>query len=162
MRILVFLHGTTIMHPGAVGRTREERVVQARSGEDPTLADYDAYVPIGSAASKLRAWQERGARIEYLSSRFDPASDIAVLRRHGFPEGRVFVRGEGESYGDVVERASPDVLIEDDCESIGAAHIAHGQLRPERRAATRSIIVPEFGGVDHLPDSPPDLLSFAS
>ena len=28
MKVLVFLHGTTIMHRSAVGRTREERVQQ--------------------------------------------------------------------------------------------------------------------------------------
>jgi hypothetical protein len=48
----------------------------------------------------------------------------------------------------------PDVLIEDDCESIGgAAETTDCQIRPDLRARIRSIIVPEFGGIDHLPDS---------
>ena len=33
--------------------------------------------------------------------------------------GRALARQAGESYGDVAERGGPDVLIEDDCESIG-------------------------------------------
>jgi hypothetical protein len=50
-------------------------------------------------------------------------------------------------------RGATRPLIEDDCKSIGADEVAHRQLRPALRARTRSIVVPEFGGVDHLPDS---------
>ena len=41
MRLLVFLHGTVLMHAGAVGVTRAERVAQVRSGH-PTAGDYAA------------------------------------------------------------------------------------------------------------------------
>jgi hypothetical protein len=153
MRLLVFLHGTTLMHPGAVGRTREERVAQVRAGEDPALHDYTAYVPIEGAVTKLRRWHEQGAEIVYLSPHRDPA-DAVVLEKHGCPPGRILARQPGESYGDVVGREMPDVLIEDDCESIGAGEIAYPQIRPELRARITSIVVPEFGGLDHLPDSP--------
>jgi hypothetical protein len=34
MRLLVFLHGTVLMHPSALGRSREERVAQVRAGAD--------------------------------------------------------------------------------------------------------------------------------
>ncbi len=48
----------------------------------------------------------------------------------------------------------PDVLIEDDCESIGGAEeITWLQLPAAARARVRSIVVAEFGGIDHLPDS---------
>jgi hypothetical protein len=79
MRLLVFLHGTTIMHPSGVGRTRVERVAQVRTGTEPGLHDYAAYVPIAGA--------DLGARI-------------------------------------------------------------------------KSIVVPEFGGIDHLPDAPEELRTF--
>jgi len=83
-----------------------------------------------------------------------------VLQKYGFPPGRVLARGPGESYGDVAERAMPDVLIEDDCESIdSAAEITFPQIRADVRARMTSIIVPEFGGLDDLPDSP-DALPF--
>jgi hypothetical protein len=85
-----------------------------------------------------------------------------VLRAHGFPAGPVVARAAGESYGDVVGRVLPDVLIEDDCESIGAGEIAFTQVRPELRARIRSIVVPEFGGIDHLPDSLEELASFGA
>ena len=65
MRLLIFLHGTAIMHPGAIGRTREERVAQVRTGADAALHDYAAYVPVDNAAAKLQRWREQGAKIDY-------------------------------------------------------------------------------------------------
>ena len=62
-------------------------------------------------------------------------------------------RGENEDYKDVVERNAPDILIEDDCESIGGAQemtITH--IRPEIRSKIKPITVEEFGGIDHIPD----------
>ena len=155
-RLLVFLHGTTIMHPGAAGRPRAERVAQSRSRAGHGLADFARYVPIGRAAAKLHRWAAQGAHIAYLSSHREPADvdkDVEALRRHGFPPGPILARRPRESYGQVVEREMPDVLIEDDCESIGAAEIAYPQIRAEVRQLIRSVIVPEFGGIDHLPDS---------
>ena len=162
MRLLVFLHGTALMHAGAVGVTRAERVAQVRSGH-PTAGDYAAYVPVGNAAEKLRRWRGAGARIDYLSSHRNPddvALDAFVLRTHGFPSGRVLARQPGESYGDVAGRDAPDVLIEDDCESIGPGQITYPQIPSAVRARIKSIIIPEFAGIDHLPDALRDLLSF--
>jgi hypothetical protein len=52
----------------------------------------------------------------------------------------------------------PDVVVEDDCESIGAEQMAHRQLSPELRARIVNVVVPEFGGLAHLPDDPQELL----
>lgn len=60
MRLPVFLHGTALMHAGAVGVPRAERVAQVRSGH-PMVRDYAAYVPVGDAVAKLRRWQDAGA-----------------------------------------------------------------------------------------------------
>jgi hypothetical protein len=164
VRILVFLQGTAITHPGGVGRTREERVGQVLVGADPGLRDAAAYVPVDGAAAKLRRWHEQGAAIDYLSAHRDPelvAADATVLRRHGFPPGRVLSRAPGESYGAVAARARPDVLVEDDCESIGGtAEMTYPQIQPELRARIKSVVVPEFGGIDHLPDTPTGLVAF--
>jgi hypothetical protein len=156
VRLLVFLHGTTIMHPGAAGRERAERVAQSKVGSGHGLEDFGAYVVIGQAADKLRAWAAQGAQISYLTShreQNDIEMDAEVLHRHGFPPGPILARRPGENYGQVVEREMPDVLVEDDCESIGAEEIAYAQVGAAKRAHIRSIIVPEFGGIDHLPDS---------
>jgi hypothetical protein len=83
-----------------------------------------------------------------------------VLRTCAFPPGRVLAREPGESYGQVAAREMPDVLIEDDCESIGAAQITYPQIRPDLRASIKSIVIPEFGGIDHLPDLSQALLTF--
>ena len=156
VRLLVFLHGTTIMHPGAAGKERAERVAQSKAGSGYGLRDFNAYVVIGRAADKLRGWAAQGAQISYLSShrnRADLNSDVAVIRRSGFPPGPILARRRHETYGQVVESVMPDVLIEDDCESIGAGEISYPQLGPAARGRIHSIIVPEFGGIDHLPDS---------
>src|SRR5262245_44018919 len=108
------------MHASAVGRTRDERVAQVRERADPTLRDFAAYVPVEGAFAKLALWHEQGARIDYLSSHRSPDAvrmDASILRRYGFPLGRVLHRRFGERYGDVAGRDLPDVLIEDDCES---------------------------------------------
>ena len=162
MRLLVFLHGTVLMHGGAVDVTRAERVAQVHAGH-PTVGDYAAYVPVGQAVAKLHRWQDTGARIGYLSSHRNPddvALDALVLRSHGFQAGRVLARQPGESYGDVAGREAPDVLIEDDCESIGPGQITYPQIPSAVRARIKSIIIPEFGGLDHLPDNPQALLIF--
>jgi hypothetical protein len=74
----------------------------------------------------------------------------------------VLAREPGEGYGQVAAREMPDVLIEDDCESVGASQITYPQIRPDLRARIKSIVVPEFGGIDHLPDDPQALLCWLS
>jgi hypothetical protein len=155
VRILVFLHGTTIMHASAVGRTREERVKQVHV-RDASVRDFASYVPVGEAVAKTSRWHDQGAEIVYLSSHRTEsaiAKDEAVLHRYGFPPGRLEARGTGENYGDVATRVDPDVIIEDDCDSIGGSvEMTYPRLRPELRDRIASIVVREFEGIDHLPD----------
>ena len=155
MKIMVFLHGTAIMHKNALGRTREERVRQVLNG-DESLHDFASYVPVGNVVQKLQAWKQQGAEILYLSSHKsveDVEKDKVVLRKHGFPDGRIFFRHIGERYNDVAESVLPDILIEDDCESIGGRkEMTYPHIKPELKARIKSIIVKEFGGIDHLPN----------
>ncbi|NIN68913.1 MAG: hypothetical protein GTO63_30340, partial [Anaerolineae bacterium] len=112
-KIMVFLHGTTIMHRAAAGISRAERVRQVREGED-SVRDFSNYIPVGNAPQKLWRWQDQGAEIVYLSSHLSPAdveTDRLVLRRHRFPPGAVHFRQNKESYADVAERILPDLLI---------------------------------------------------
>lgn len=155
MKILVFLHGTTLMHQSAVGRTREERVRQVVERET-SVHDFASYVPVGDAVRKLRTWERQSATILYLSSHrslADVEKDRSVLRQHGFPAGSVLYRQAGEGYKDIAERILPDVLIEDDCESIGGEReMVSSRLELALRSRIHAIVVPEFGGIDHLPD----------
>ena len=155
MKILVFLHGTTIMHATALGKTRQQRVQQVLDREQG-VADFASYVPTEGAISKLLSWAAQGAQIVYLSShRKAPLVelDTTVLRIHGFPAGEVLHRGASGTYAQIVEDVMPDVLLEDDCESFGGQkHMAFPNLSPELQGRIRSIVIPEFGGLDHLPD----------
>ena len=156
MRILVFLHGTILMHSTGAGKTRQERVRQVVE-EDQSVSQYESYIPIGNAVEKLRGWQRQGAEIAYLSSRRGNEEieiDRSVLRRFGFPEGEIHFRKTGEEYVDVVARVMPDLLIEDDCESIGGGkEMTSRHLQDKAKEKIDVIVVKEFGGIDHLPDS---------
>jgi len=155
MTLLIFLHGTIIMHPGGIGKIREERVVQSLNQEE-SVWDFDSYVSIGNAVAKLTSWEQQGLEIIYLSSHeseIDVEKDKMVLEKFSFPVGQILYRRNEEKYKDTVERIVPDVLIEDDCESIGGADemtITH--VDPEIKKKIRSIVVKEFGGIDNLPD----------
>lgn len=172
MKILVFLQGTIIMHKNAVGKTREEVVEQVKN-QEKSVRDFGSYVPIGKTTEKLNMWKEQGAQILYLSSlienkkirdnevlgKNDPRADQEVLNRHEFPKGTIYHRQKGETYAQIAERIVPNVLIEDDCESIGGEKdmtITYIKLDIKRRI--KSIPVKEFGGIDHLPDNLNELL----
>jgi hypothetical protein len=162
MKILVFLHGTTTMHKNAVGRSHDEILHQVAS-EEPSIRDFSSYVPVGNAVRKLKTWQEQGAQIEYLSSRRmagELEMDESVLAKYSFPEGPIHFRQPGETYKDVAERIVPDILIEDDCECIGGAEqMTITFVKPEIKQRIKSIVIKEFGGIDHLPDQLLDLLA---
>ena len=161
VRIMVFLHGTVIMHRSAEGRTRRERVDQVRDGKEASLADFESYVPVENAVAKLCAWQAQGAEILYLSSHryeVDVAKDKAILAKHGFPPGPVYFRMKDRSYSSIIEEVVPDVFIEDDCESIGGREeMTSPFIRAEIAARITIVVVPEFGGIDSLPNDPLEL-----
>lgn len=155
MKILIFLHGTIIMHRNAARKSREERVKQSIEREESVL-NYGSYIPIGNALEKLKNWKRQGAEIIYLSSHEseeDMKKDKSVLQRYNFPEGEVLYRKDGESYKGLAEKIIPDVLIEDDCESIGGEkEMTITFVRPDIKRRTKSVVVKEFQGIDHLPD----------
>jgi hypothetical protein len=70
----------------------------------------------------LKSWSEHGAELAY----FTPARKQetvekrnAALKKHGFPEGPLYSRGETKSYAEAAQEIQADVIVEDDCESIG-------------------------------------------
>jgi hypothetical protein len=162
LKILVFTEGTVIMHASGKGHTREEIFAQVIK-KDKAVFSWASYVPIGNAIAKLTTWNNQGAGIIYLTSREKTAevqSIQKVLRKHGFPVGRLLFRNRNQEYKDIAEEVAPNILVEDDCESIGGVDkmtITH--VRPEIRTKIKSIPVKEFGGIDHLPDNIAELLS---
>lgn len=156
MKILVFAEGTVIMPVGAKGLTRNERVALSKTKER-TVQDFRSYIPNDYAVEKLKTWKQEGAQIYYLTSRTIPEEieDIRyVLDAFDFPDREhLLFRQTGEEYKDVAEQLMPDILIEDDCESIGGEpEMTYPHIKPELKKQIRSIVVREFGGIDHLPD----------
>ena len=151
------------MHKNAVGHSREEIVKQVEKNEE-SVHDYASYIPIGNAVKKVATWKNQRAEILYLTSRREPneIADIKnVLKISGFPEGQLLFRQDNEEYNDVAEITIPDVLIEDNCESIGGIDemtITH--VKPQIKEKIKSIPIKEFGGIDHLPDKTSALVEY--
>ncbi len=168
MKILVFTEGTLLIDGNVARLSREERIraiqeeIARQAASKPH--DFRAMVPAGNAVEKLQAWQRQGAKIMYLTSRRRPGEieDIRyVLGKFGFPQGELFFRQKGEAYQDVAERVLPDVLVEDDCESIGGeVEMTYPHIQPDIKARIKSIVIPEAGGIDHLPDNLAALIDY--
>lgn len=170
MKIIVFLQGTIIMPKSGVNKTRKERVRDSIE-QGGQIRDFASYMPINNASEKLHKWVKQGAEIIYLSaltenkkargdeilSKKDLKIDQEILNKYGFPEGEIYHREDGESYADIAGRVMPDILIEDDCESIGAEEITYPHIKQDIRKKIKSILVREFGGIDHLSDHVNDL-----
>lgn len=143
------------MHKNAVDCSREEIVQQIKDNEI-SVHDYLSYIPVGNSVKKLEKWKDQSVTILYLTSRreLNEVRDIKkVLREYGFPEGQLLFRQKNEEYKDIAEKITPDILIEDDCESIGGIKemtITH--IKPDIKEKIKSISIKEFGGIDHLPD----------
>ncbi len=146
MKILVFTEGTII---------REEKDVKGRMVGGWKIAE---------APKKLATWQAQGAQIVYLTSRrreLEIEAVRRVLSQNGFPGGELFYRREREEYKDVAERLMPDMIVEDDCEGIGGeVQMTYPHIRPDLKSRIKSVVVKEFGGIDHLPDSLTELIRY--
>lgn len=164
MKILLFTEGTLLIEPTWVGLSSVEIVSIVKAGKKPR--DFGVFVPVGNAVNKVRAWKQQGAEIIYLTSRTLPneVEDIRdVLKRHKFPEGLFLFRQSGEQYKDVAERIMPDILIEDDYASDGGvADMTYPHLAPEIQRRIKSIVIPEFSGIDALPADTSKLMMFKS
>jgi hypothetical protein len=160
MRILLFLHGTILMHHSGRNKSPHERVLQVTHRE-PEIYDFDNYIPIGEADRKVNLWHKAGAKISYLSSHKDfhnVQKDICILEKFGFPKGNIFFRRECQKYHEIAAIVRPEVLIEDKCNSIGGTceMVVQG-MDPEIRKKMTAITIEEFNGIDHLPDDPNEL-----
>ena len=164
-RILVFLHGTSIMHRNGLGLSREEVIQQIVDDVDGSITDFASYIPIGNVVKKLTTWQNQGAEILYLSSHIsleNVKKDEIVLKKYDFPKGPIFYRKE-KSWNLPIEEAKPDILIEDDCESIGGEYqMTYPNLTLELKSKIISIVIKEFSGIDYLPDDINELTKLSS
>lgn len=119
-----------------------------------TLYSHNSYIPIGSAVELIKSWEEQGANIIYCTSRKKKAANnmADILKKYGFAGTFLAAREAKESYADIVEVLQPDILIEDDCKSIGGAwQMCITKVSLQTKQKIKSIVVPEFKGIDHLP-----------
>ena len=88
--------------------------------------------------------------------------DETVLRKYNFPNAIIFYRQKEEDWNLQIEKAKPDLIIEDDCESIGGKYqMTFPNLKPELQSKITSIVIKEFAGIDHLPNNIDELKDFA-
>lgn len=164
MRILIFTEGTILTNKNWIGLDRKEIIRRIRNKTLVEITDFTSSVPIGNCAEKISTWADQGAEIVYLTSRRKDDEIEAIrsaLDAFGFPRGRLLSRKGSENYGEVATRERPDILIEDDCESIGGeSEMTFPQLSPHVRCRVKSIVVKEFSGIDQLPDNIFELLEF--
>ncbi len=125
-----------------------------------TLYNHKSYKPIGNCVGLIKKWYQQGAEIVYCTSRRKKqAIDIAeILKKYNFAGTKLYYREKGQTYKDLVEEVVPNVLIEDDCRSIGGKwQMCITKVDPKVKAKIVSIVVKEFGGIDHLPKTLSDL-----
>lgn len=156
MKMLIFTEGTVTMQFTAAGVSREERVKQSIENIN-SVNDFRSYIPNGSAVEKLRKWKAQGVEIYYLTSRIqeNEITDVKfVLEKYQFPNmHNLLYRKQGQEYKDVAEQLMPEILIEDDCESIGGENeMIYPHINPDKKEKIHSIVVREFAGIDDLPD----------
>lgn len=139
--------------------SREERV-RMTINQDQIVHKFENYVPNDNSVDKIKMWKSRGAEIYYLTSR-DTEQEIEIIRgvltKYGFPDVQnLLYRKTGEQYKDVAERLMPDIVIEDDCESIGGeSEMTYPHIREDLKSRIKSVVVKEFGGISMLPDNFP-------
>lgn len=176
MNILVFTEGTILVFLSGKNLPREEivrlsqqagvqRVVRniallnnALSPVEPkgSVYDFASYIPIHHAVEKLTNWSKQGATIYYLTSRRTKKEIEAiktVLDSYHFPDAHnILFRHKGENYKDVAKKLMPDILIEDNCESIGGnKEMTYPNMDQIAKQKIHSIVIKEFEGIDHLP-----------
>ena len=118
------------------------------------LYNHKNYIPIGNCIRIIQNWYKQGANIIYCTSRKNKqAIDIAeLLKKYGFVGVKLCYRSKNEKYADIVETIKPNILIEDDCKSIGGAwQMCITNANSEIKKRIVSIVVPEFKGIDNLP-----------
>ena len=111
------------------------------------------YSPIGKAVEKINGWHEKYEVVLCTFRKHNLKIVRDALEFYGVRYSTLEYRRRKESYADVTSRIMPDILIEDDCASIGGEkEMCITNVAPEIRRRIKSIVVKEFEGIDKLPD----------
>lgn len=135
-KIMIFIEGTTFF-------TRPFLFLFSKKG----------YVPIGNAVGIINDLYDKGNKI-YLCSYVKKCRYHfikSVVDSFGIMYDEILCRAKREKYSDLVERIRPDILIEDDCNSIGGEkNWCITNVKPEIKKSIKSIVVKEFQGIDEV------------
>jgi hypothetical protein len=135
-KIMIFIEGTTFY-------TKPFLYLFSKRG----------YVPLGNSVKIVNDLFDQGNEI-YLCSyvRKDRYRFIkSVMDHYKVKYTQILCRDKGEQYSDLVERVIPDILIEDDCASIGGEkEWCITNVREDIKKNIKSFIVEEFKGIDHI------------
>lgn len=164
MIILVFTEGTILMHFLAKGCSRKGILEQIKQ-KIKSVYDYSSYIPTKDSVIKLQQWKKQGVRIYYLTSRKRTEQINAiqnVLQNNNFPDYKnLLYRKKREQYKDVAERLMPNIIIEDNCESIGGEpEMVYPNIKRGLKKRIKSIVVKEFKGLSFLPERLNELQDF--
>ncbi len=124
---------------------------------------FSSYQPIGNAVIKIRNWQRQGMDVVYCTSRRGQQARVIadLLLKYKLPGSRLYFRERRQKYHHLVESVRPEILIEDNCKSIGGSRqMCITDVEPRLKNEIHSIVVEEFKGIDHLPASVEELSSF--
>ena len=111
------------------------------------------YVPISNAIDTIKKWQETGYEIIYITSlKGRKAMKMAQhLDDIGFVGSMVAYRQKYQDYATLIKEELPDILIEDNCKSIGGeSNMCYNQLSDEVKGRIKHIVVEEFLGIDDV------------
>lgn len=124
------------------------------------------YIPIGNCVNKINRWSNEGASIlfmTYVKKESSVEAAKRILLKFGFPGHNLYHRTKGEKYKDIVEDVKSDILIEDDCKSIGGKwQMSITYVNKNIKDKIKSIVVKEYKGVDLLPDNLTELMNYES
>lgn len=128
-----------------------------------SLYNHNSYIPIGNCVKLIKKWSEQGAEILYCTSRRNnQAEQMAdILRNNNFIGTKLYFRDKRQKYKDIIEQVCPDILIEDNCRSIGGAwQMCITNVSPVIKEHINSVVVEEFRGIDILPENISKLIKY--
>ena len=105
LKIMIFTEGTVLGPKNVLG-----------------LYFHADYIPIGNCVDKIRSWENQGAEISYFTSRKTEKQVnkiLYLLNKYHFVGTYLYYREKNQKFKDIIEQVKPDILIEDDCKSIG-------------------------------------------
>lgn len=111
------------------------------------------YVPIGNAVKVINNLYNKGNEV-YLCSyvrinRYKFIKSIVDYYKINYTE--ILCRDKKEQYSNLVEKVMPDILIEDDCKSIGGEkQCCITNVKEDLKRNIKSIVVEEFKGIDNI------------